>query len=121
MSKSDHTVAAQEMNYLSKNHSLELVKHLKIAEDEIEELKSYISDMSSRIAVYLPLKNNEIDKKIAARLNRFPDQQRLKIIFLRESEGVYEFGNKRVKVKVKQDRVQIKVGGGYMTTNEFLS
>ena len=41
-------------------------------------------------------------------------------MFLRESEGVYEFGSKRVMVKVERDKIQIKVGGGYLSIDEFL-
>ena len=41
-------------------------------------------------------------------------------MFLRESEGVYEFGQKRVMVKVERDKIQIKVGGGYLSIDEFL-
>jgi len=41
-------------------------------------------------------------------------------MFLRESEGVYEFGSRRVMVKVERDKIQIKVGGGYLSIDEFL-
>lgn len=41
-------------------------------------------------------------------------------MFMRESEGVYEFGSKRVMVKVERDKIQIKVGGGFLSIDEFL-
>lgn len=41
-------------------------------------------------------------------------------MFLRESEGVYQFGQKRVAVKVDSDRISIRVGGGYLSIDEFL-
>ena len=41
-------------------------------------------------------------------------------MFLRESEGVYEFGQKRISVKVERDKIQIKVGGGYLSIDEFI-
>ena len=41
-------------------------------------------------------------------------------MFMRESEGVYEFGSRRVMVKVERDKIQIKVGGGYLSIDEFL-
>jgi formylmethanofuran dehydrogenase subunit E-like metal-binding protein len=56
---------------------------------EIETLKAYIIDLKSRIAVYIPVKNDTIDKKIAEYINNYPDRQKLKIMFMRESEGVY--------------------------------
>ena len=39
---------------------------------------------------------------------------------MRESEGVYQFGTKRVSVKVDMDRINIRVGGGYLSIDEFL-
>ena len=39
---------------------------------------------------------------------------------MRDSEGVYEFGSKRVNVRVEKNKIQIRVGGGYMSIDEFL-
>ena len=45
----------------------------------------------------------------------------MKILFLRESEGVYRFGSKRVHVKVeKGNQVLVRVGGGFMTAQKFI-
>ena len=42
-------------------------------------------------------------------------------MFLRESEGVYQFGQKRVNIKIeKGDRILIRVGGGYMGIDQFI-
>lgn len=41
-------------------------------------------------------------------------------MFMRESEGVYQFGTKRVAVKVEKDCIKIRVGGGYLSIDEFL-
>ena len=97
-----------------------MLENLKDAEDEIEVLKSYIIDLKSRIAVYIPTKSDPTDVKLAEYINNYPDRQKLKIMFLRESEGIYEFGSKRIMVKVERDKIQIKVGGGYLSIDEFL-
>jgi len=39
---------------------------------------------------------------------------------MRESDGVYQFGTKRVSVKVEKDKINIRVGGGYLSIDEFL-
>jgi len=57
---------------------------------------------------------------LAEYINNFPERQKLKILFMRESEGVYQFGTKRVAVKVDMDRINIRVGGGYLSIDEFL-
>ena len=39
---------------------------------------------------------------------------------MRESEGVYEFGSRKILVKVEKNKIQIKVGGGFLSIDEFL-
>lgn len=93
---SEYIVRLEEKFYQAKVTSLELLKQLKEAEadgdraaEEIELLKAYIIDLKSRIAVYIPVKGDTVDKKIAEYINNYPDRQKLKIMFMRESEGVY--------------------------------
>lgn len=106
--------------YRSNKVSLELLGQLKDAEIEIESLKQYVMDLKSRIAVYIPVRDDQIDRRLAEYINNYPDRQKLKIMFMRESEGVYEFGSKRVYVKVDKDRINVRVGGGYLSIDEFL-
>lgn len=61
--------------------------------------------------MYVPVKDDAIDRRLADFLNNFPDRARLKVMFLRESEGVYLFGTKRVYVKVEKDKIISKRGG----------
>ena len=45
----------------------------------------------------------------------------MNIMFLRESEGVYQFGQKRVYIKVgKGEKIVVRVGGGYLNIDEFI-
>ena len=42
-------------------------------------------------------------------------------MFIRESEGVYSFGSKRVYIKIeKGNTIKVRVGGGYMGIDEFI-
>ena len=61
-----------------------------------------------------------MDKKLAEYINNYPERHKLKIIFIRDSEGIYKFGSRRVLVKVERDKIQIKVGGGFLSIDEFL-
>ena len=45
--------------------SLDLLKGVKALESEVDTLKSYIVDLKTRIAVYVPVKGDKIDKKLA--------------------------------------------------------
>ena len=45
----------------------------------------------------------------------------MKILFLRESEGVYQFGARRVFIKIeKGNQILVRVGGGFMLIEEFI-
>ena len=106
--------------YDANKTSLDLLTSLKVAEEEVETLKAYVLDLKARIAVYVPVKADPIDKHLADYINNFPDRSKLKIMFMRESEGVYEFGSRRIAVKVERGRIEIKVGGGFLSIDEFL-
>jgi len=117
----------EEKVYKANQTSLDLLKSLKEAEQEIanlhgeiDVLKQYIIDLKARIAVYIPVKGDPTDMKLAEFINNYPDRQKLKIMFMRESEGVYEFGSRRVAVKVEKGKINVRVGGGYLSLDEFL-
>ena len=43
-------------------------------------------------------------------------------MFLRESEGVYQFGQKRVYIKIGHgDEILVRVGGGFMHIEDFIA
>ena len=45
----------------------------------------------------------------------------MNIMFLRESEGVYQFGQKRVYIKVEAgNKLLVRVGGGFIGIDEFI-
>ena len=76
--------------------------------------------MKQRIAVYIPVKGDDVDRRLAEYINNYPERSKLKIMFMRESEGVYRFGSKRVAAKVEKDHIKLRVGGGYLSIDEFL-
>ena len=117
---STYTTDLEEKVYAAHKQSLDLLKELKQSEMENETLKSYIMDLKAKMTIYVPFKNDPIDKKLAEYINNYPDKNKLKIMFLRESEGIYQFGTKRVAVRVDQDKINIRVGGGYLAIDEFL-
>ena len=117
---SDYILELEEKVYKANRTSLELLRQLKDAEVEIETLKNYIIELKQRIAVYIPVKDDPIDRRLAEFINNYPERQKLKIMFMRESEGVYQFGTKRVAVRVDKDKINLRVGGGYLSIDEFL-
>ena len=80
----------------------------------------YIIDLKQKVAIYIPQKDDPIDKILADYINNYPDRQRLKIMFLRESQGVYSSGQRKVAVKVEQDKIKIRVGANYLAIDDFI-
>ncbi len=120
MGATEYMAQLEDKVFKSNKTCLELLTNLRDTETEVETLKSYVIDLKQRIAVYIPARDDPTDRKLAEYINNYPDRSKLKIMFLRESEGVYEFGSKRVMVKVEQDKIRIRVGGGFLSIDEFL-
>ena len=76
--------------------------------------------LKSRVAVYIPVNDDPVDKKLAEYINNYPDRQKLKIMFMRESQGVYQFGTKRLCINVNLEKIVVTVGGGKLSIDEFL-
>ena len=51
--------------------------------------------------VYIAHKTDKIDNILGSFINKYPERKNMGIMFLRETEGVYRFGQKRVYVKVE--------------------
>ena len=74
------------------------------------------------MARYVPRQGDKIDQALATFINTYPEKEKMKIMFLRESEGVYQFGSKRVHIKVeKGNQIFVRYGGGFMHVRDFIS
>ena len=50
--------------------------------------------------VYIGKKDDQIDMGLAQIINTFPEREKLRMVFVRESEGVYQFGSRKVYIKI---------------------
>ena len=103
----DFNITMEEKVYKSNKISLDLINQLKIAEMQL----GYI---------YVPVKTDTIDVKLAEYINWSTARPALKSLFTRESEGVYQFGSKRVNIKIDSSKILVRVGGGYLKIDEFV-
>jgi len=55
--------------------------------------------------VYISVTDDVIDRKIAEYINATNDPHRLTKLFIRERDGVYQFGTKRVYVKMENEKI----------------
>ena len=95
---------------------------ITILEEKVEELLDINEMLEKGQAIYIAKKNDKVDKTLGNYLNKYPERDQMKIMFLRESEGVYQFGQKRVYIKIeKGDKIMVRVGGGFMHIDEFIN
>lgn len=87
----------------------------------VENERLFNNTKDAQRAIYHCHRTDKTDRALGLVLNNFPEREKLKILFLRESEGVYRFGSKRVYIKVeKGDQVFVRVGGGFMHIEDFI-
>ena len=70
--------------------------------------------------VYVPTRGDEIDKRLAEYINKSDITRKSKCLFVREQEGVYSYFFKKVIMKVEENNLIIRVGGGFMSVDEFI-
>ena len=101
-------------------------QQIKEVTNTIDELKKQNFDNSPLIepsldyeepTEYIPKANDAVDEEIA----KFVNNQQLKIKFKRVSEGTYLFGLKKVHAKILNNRLVIRVGGGYTDIEKFIA
>ena len=68
----------------------------------------------------MPLKTDPVDKRLADFINNYHDKHKIKLLISREQDGIYSFGTKRTAIRVDNDKINVRVGGGYLSIEEFL-
>ena len=66
------------------------------------------------------MKGDPVDEALAEYINTMEDKSKLKVMFIRVNPGVYQFGSKKICIKVEQGKINIRVGGGFMIIDEFV-
>ena len=89
----------------------ELLDKLKHAEDELDTKVGPLEERIRQLLIeidklkhdtYIPRKRDNLDEALSDYLTMYPEREKLKIMFLRETEGVYKFGSKRVYLKIEK-------------------
>jgi len=78
-------------------------------------------DAMANYKVYVPKQGDKIDECLAKYINKSEEIDRIKVLFIRISEGVYQFGKRKINMKIEKDnQIYIKNGTGWMSLNEFI-
>jgi hypothetical protein len=65
---------------------------------------------------YVPVKGDKTDERMAIYMNNFD----LDVPMVRTGEGNYVFGTRKIFAKIMNEKLVIRVGGGFMLIEEFL-
>lgn len=71
------------------------------AQQKIAELHDICGRLEHTQVIYIAHKTDKIDILLGNFVNKHPERKRMNIMFLRETEGVYKFGQKRVYIKIE--------------------
>ena len=53
---------------------MKLLEQIRDMQTELEHLKVYAVELKAKVAVYVPMKDDAVDEKLADYVNNFPDR-----------------------------------------------
>ena len=80
--------AEEKLSVIAEEYEDKLI----FAQAKIKELMDLIEHLEQGQCIYIAHKNDKIDFLLANFINKYPERRKMNIMFLRESEGVYQFG-----------------------------
>jgi hypothetical protein len=118
----------EEKVFKSNKISLELLKQLRETEAKLQETPPVIT-VEKRMESPVKLRTktatpqnfyegkgaNIVDQKLGEFISEHPDGKMLRYMFVKEKDGVYLFGSKKVTMKVENNILMARTGGGYLT------
>ena len=102
----------------------EEMKTFRDRDAEFDKMLEYWSELHKMNFKYIPQKDDNVDSKLADFINKSDSEKRMKCLFVRVSEsqqaGHYSYFTKKVIMKVENNNLIIRVGGGFMSIDEFI-
>ena len=95
-----------------------IAKLADVVEKQNEDLR-VVRKMFRNQGPYVPESGDTVDEALGRYIN-----DRLippPVPFKREEPGVYLFGSRRIAIKVEQGRLIVRVGGGYVSIDDFIT
>ena len=80
----------------------ERTRQLANSKNRVAELMRNIENFVKGESAYIGHREDTIDKTLSTYIHQYPEREKMKIMFLRESEGVYQFGQKRIMLKIEK-------------------
>jgi myosin heavy subunit len=88
-------------------------------EAEVASLRRLVTELKQQRPIYVAVAEDPVDQAIATFSNS--QSKVLPVPLLREDQGTYVFGSRRVFVKLEEGQVIVRVGGGFIPLEEFIT
>ncbi len=103
----------------------QLRKDLILSRKEVDDLKALLGTYKKMAGeeskeghvIYTPDNTDRVDQMFAFYIN----ETKCPVMLKKIGEGQYMFGTKKIFAKIQNEKLVIRVGGGYMMIDEFLS
>jgi DNA repair exonuclease SbcCD ATPase subunit len=108
---------------LQNDENIELETLLRKKNIEIQELRRRIQELEDELEektkefFYEPDPKDKLDEMFAHYINK----NRCPVSITKIGEGQYIFGTRKIFAKIQNERLVVRVGGGFMMIDEFLS
>lgn len=104
---------------------LERLNQVTDRDMELDRILEYTNDITKINMVYVAHEGDKIDKQLADTINHNHKNSDLlnkaKLLFVREAEGVYTYCKKKVYIMINEkENLIVRVGGGYMSLEQFI-
>lgn len=118
-SQDDHMQKQAEKIIELESLNAETEERVASLENMVDELrKERIESIDEKGDAYRPIKDDPIDIALSDYVNTRPGG--LRVHFDREDHGIYNYGTKKIFVKLEQGKLLIRVGGGFMQVEDFV-
>ena len=117
--KVDNTEKDQRIEELKQQINDLLEERARLEADAEAERLRYEEEVRNRPKLkvkYNPVKGDRTDEIMAQYMNNFD----LDVPMIRQGEGNYLFGSRKIYAKIMNEKLVIRVGGGFMLIEEFL-
>ena len=105
----------------SEKLAIELQHTLEETVTKLRDVKQRLEKYESDDSLYVPVKGDLVDEKLAEFINGHEERKKLRTLFFRESAGVYLFGQRRALLSWKEQSLIARVGGGYFKIDELVN
>ncbi|CDW71306.1 gas2 domain containing protein [Stylonychia lemnae] len=73
-----------------------------------------------RLPLYVAIPGDEIDQQVAEYINKAQEQEPIPVKIQRIDNALYQFGSKKISIKVIKNSLMVKLGGGYISLEDFI-